>query len=113
MLARFLEWTSQNALISSRLGGDWGKLWIISYIVYWFCESEYYSYNDWADFLGMMELAAAAVTLLHWAWIIHETITLLLSVAECKATWHMHKGQGSIKIIVLSDKSPNCDLLYT
>lgn len=68
-----------------------------------FCESEYYSYNDWAGFLGTMELAAAAETLLHWAWIIHETITLLLSVAECKASWHMHKGQGSNKIIVLSD----------
>lgn len=50
-------------------GGRLGKIvnHILHCVLIFVTESEYYSYNDWADFLGTMELAAAAVTLLHWA----------------------------------------------
>lgn len=69
MMASFLEWTSQKTLISSGLGGRLGKIvnHILHCVLIFVTESEYYSYNDWADFLGTMELAAAAVTLVHWA----------------------------------------------
>lgn len=50
-------------------GGRLGKIvnHILHCVLIFVTESEYYSYNDWADFLGTMELAAAAVTQLHWA----------------------------------------------